>query len=223
VTNEKVRFPWRSISAILAVFGVLIIAFHLWIPLKLKYFYWRLYSDDNKICVAAVDGLKEMGKKGRQVLVIACGSEDAVEFLLENWDNVNKEKYHDITPLYTAARKDYVFVARLLIAKGYLVDATDYCNRSLLYKAVSLNNYNVVEILIKNGADVNAKDNTGSTPLHCAAMNGWDGNINLLLLGGANINAKDDQGKTPLDVTRVKSTIKLLRARGGKSGKELGR
>lgn len=70
-------------------------------------------------------------------------------------------------PLFNAAqyRPD---LARVLIANGADVNATDKFGQTPLHAAVGSGRIDLVELLISRGAAINAKDGNGETPLQRA-------------------------------------------------------
>ena len=105
------------------------------------------------------------------------------------------------TPLYTAALKDSLEVAKFLIDHGADVNARGLDGTSVLHAAAYGAAVRAAALLIDKGADVNAIDLKGRTPLHMAAASPFRHDaqiIEFLLAHGAKINAKDGEGDTPL-------------------------
>ncbi len=100
------------------------------------------------------------------------------------------------TPLHYAARDDRGDIARLLIARGAKVDATNRLGVTPLHKATR--SASVAGVLLDRGANVNATDKHGRTPLHWASADPKSTTRSLLLRRGASVNATDHRGRTPL-------------------------
>ena len=134
-----------------------------------------------------------------------------------------------VTPLVAAARfSKNPEVVTLLIKAGADVNTKSEDGVTALYMAAFGNeNPEVLTVLIEAGADVNAKDNNGETPLHAAAASFYENLkiLTLLIQAGADVNAKDNNGETPLDLAEAAvykpKNAEILRAAGGKSGKDL--
>lgn len=108
------------------------------------------------------------------------------------------EAPNDDTPLHLAAMEGHRELARLLIAKGFDVNARGNGEGTPLHRAATLGHTSVVQLLLEKGADVNAKTGLGSTAFDYAALNGHLAVIRLLLqTKQVNINAFND-GSTPL-------------------------
>jgi len=65
-------------------------------------------------------------------------------------------------------------------------------------------------------------DADGITPLHLAARDNHTVEVLQYLIERCDdVNVKDGEGRTPLDVAGTETYKEMLRAAGGKSGKEL--
>ncbi|HXC52583.1 MAG TPA: ankyrin repeat domain-containing protein [Candidatus Limnocylindrales bacterium] len=100
--------------------------------------------------------------------------------------------------LRIAATASNPAIARLLIAAGAKVNATDNARETPLHTAATRGRMNVAQVLLAAGADVNARDEYGLTPLHSAAAWGHVELARVLLSAGANANATDARQQTPL-------------------------
>jgi ankyrin repeat protein len=216
MNSEKVVFPWRSILAILAVFGLLFVAYGLWTPFKIKYYAYRLDSKDDRACVEAVDALIATGKKGKAALERALGSEEALDLLLENWEDLEKKRAkwehlrgpntsppygNDFYPLHTAIEKGYTKTALLFIAKGTPVDSTEPYSYFTNDGPVSfVKSYNLLSPLgmaafrgqievVRTLIRKGAKVNPvyAASPLRLAAMKGHWEIVDFLLANGADM------------------------------------
>jgi ankyrin repeat protein len=134
-----------------------------------------------------------------------------------------------INDLYDAVKSGNIEKVKTLLAGNPdLVTAKKDDGTTPLHWAANNGKKKIVEMLLEHGADVNAKDNAGYTPLHLAL---WNGSLNagikemveVLLAHGADVNAKADDGKTPLDwaMSNHHDIVEILRAHGGKSGKDI--
>jgi len=92
-------------------------------------------------------------------------------------------------------------IARLLIANGAKVEATDASGETPLHYAAARRTTQMAELLLRHGADVNAIDALGQSPLHYTAI--WGGeiaNAKLLIAEGADPNKVDKDGNTALSL-----------------------
>jgi ankyrin repeat protein len=107
------------------------------------------------------------------------------------------------TPLLVAARDGHTEIARLLLAAGADVNATEPTFGAVpLHKAV-YNGHVDLTVLIANwpGADVDYQGATnGYTPLHDALWHGYEDCARALLAAGATSDRRGHDGRTPLDL-----------------------
>ena len=97
-----------------------------------------------------------------------------VRQLLDSGANANVEDYAAHTPLYHAAQKGHLEIARLLIEDGADIDHES--GDSPLLWACYYGHTDMVKLLVENGADVNAKRlSDNSTPLRSASIWGKEG------------------------------------------------
>ena len=102
-------------------------------------------------------------------------------------------------PLYVAAERNHLELAKLLISSGADVNAKSGWGRVPLYVAAERNHLEVAQLLISSGADVNAKDSiNGYTPLHMTAWGKSLAVAQLLISSGADVNLRDKRGWEPL-------------------------
>ena len=175
---------------------------------------------------------------------------DVLKCLIKNKADVNIKADYGLTPLHYALSDScaYLKVVKYLIEKGADVNAEDDAFETPLHHATQGDcNIGVIKCLLTNGAKVNAKTNWEETPLHFAAENSSNVNVlKLLIAHGADVNAKakikwvpiddssmiycmnmegiinnDVASMTPLDFANTEGKKVILRAAGGKSGKEL--
>jgi len=105
------------------------------------------------------------------------------------------------TPLYVAAEKGQLEIAKLLIAKG--ADA----------KALTPNgeSTSLMTALIEAGAEINLANRDGETPLHWAATTGTFLAVKALADAGADLNVQDvSAGNTPLHAAVSHDDIVLI-------------
>lgn len=145
--------------------------------------------------------------------------------------NINADKV-GVTPLMSAAAKNYIDIANFLIDRGANINARDLSGETALMYASRAGHFEMARILIRHGEDVNARDSFGETALmfscshlalikllidHGADVNALDDNgetalmhcaysspysVNLLIIEGASVNVKDNYGMTALDIAR---------------------
>ena len=119
--------------------------------------------------------------------------------LIENDSDVNQKNKDGQTSLHLAARSGHKEVARLLIAKGAIVNEEDQKNSfTPLHYASRFGHIEVAKLLIAEGSRINARDDHGFIPLHWAALCNQKQLVELLLAKGAQVNAKDKVDRTPL-------------------------
>ena len=122
-----------------------------------------------------------------------------VRSILDSGFNVNQARNSNgETPLHAACSKGHAEIARLLIAHGTDVNATDVNGRTPLYVACKGNHLGCARVLIANGAKVDASDCYSQTPLHLVCRNNLGPFAKLLVAHGADVNAADCNGQTPL-------------------------
>ncbi|MBL8227126.1 MAG: ankyrin repeat domain-containing protein [Bryobacterales bacterium] len=110
---------------------------------------------------------------GATPLMWSAGQPPKVRYLLDQGASVKTKARSGRTPLLIAASYDgSIEIARLMIAKGADVNATERTGATVLQAAAYANNIDVVRLLIEKGARANTKDGAGFTPLSMAASNG---------------------------------------------------
>ncbi|WP_294429470.1 ankyrin repeat domain-containing protein [uncultured Treponema sp.] len=104
------------------------------------------------------------------------------------------------TPLHEAVRYGRVDIARLLLAKGAKVNATDSIGKTPILLIIPVEAQDkIYPLLLKYKASVTQKDMYGDTVLHVATMaNAPVNTLSLLVGNGALINERNKQGATPL-------------------------
>jgi hypothetical protein len=189
--KEKVKFPWLWIFAILICLGLPVVCLLLWTPLKLNYLKSRLYSNDKKARIYAVEHLVDMGERGKAMLVGFCGLENEAGFIVSTWKGLNKEPEGSVRddPIYNAVDLNYPTAVQLLLDNGSQVEG-DWFRKKPLYNAAGLGHLEVVKILVKNGADIEARDGyRRHTPLMIAVRYGHIDVVTYLIAHGADVNA----------------------------------
>lgn len=127
------------------------------------------------------------------------------EMIRNSPDLINAPRLEDGTPLFQAAMKGQLQVARFLLEHGAKVNAnagsqTKAWDRwTPLIAAANGGHRAMVELLLNRGADVDAKG-PDSAPLHFAAKNGFGGVAEVLLARKANVNLAGKDDSTPLHV-----------------------
>jgi ankyrin repeat protein len=129
--------------------------------------------------------LVAVNSQGKNALHLAsnCGNEKVLRHLL-NQNNLSifaRDKCCGHTPLHHAAAKGWVDIAKLLIASGADVNATDFNKSTPLTIAAQLSSKKMCEYLVLSGATLDAKDATGDNALHCAATGGKYENVLYLI------------------------------------------
>ena len=110
------------------------------------------------------------------------------------------------TPLMSACRGGYLFVAEFLIYRGADVTTKIRGDISVVYAAISNGvcgigdgmKLEIVKLLVASGADINTRCFCGSTPLHAAIRIDNIHVVGFLVREGADINTMSRDGTTPL-------------------------
>ncbi|TET35634.1 MAG: hypothetical protein E3J72_10830 [Planctomycetota bacterium] len=205
--------------------------------------YWAIRNDYRsaaRLLISSGADVNENG--GRQftllMLAILCKNKEIVRELIENGAYVNaKDSVHDYSPLHLAAKNGLGNIVNILIKRGADVNAKGRRGYQPLHCAMIKGHTDIARHLVKEGADVNVHDNWGRTPLHFAALLGHMESAKLLIEKGADVNARNkgkmpikdvgipDDGTnicgTPLEFATNINMKSLLRAHGGKTGKEI--
>jgi len=95
------------------------------------------------------------------------------------------------TPLYVAAEKGQVEMAKLLIARGADAKVRTPNGEGVLHAAAMIESTALMTALIEAGADKNLANNDGETPLHWAAMTGTFLAVKALADAGADLDVQD--------------------------------
>lgn len=111
---------------------------------------------------------------------------------------VNQYSSKRKSPLYYAAKKGSLDIAKLLIDKNASINTPDEEERTPLYWASQNGFDGIVEYLIISGANVNQCNKKGKSPLYCASKRGRLNIVKLLLNKGADINKSTLNNKSSL-------------------------
>ena len=169
--------------------------------------------DRAKISIDATDG---MGLTALHVATIT-SQVDAAQLLLTRGASPHKRaaEFQNGTALHAAAHEGNVKMARVLLAAGAPVGATDDDGGSALHTAVTAGDAAVTRLLLDAGAPVDLANGKGSTAIHLASQFGNDELIRVLVAGGADVNALaigSGAGRTALHVAAFGGKIGAVRA-----------
>lgn len=149
------------------------------------------------------------GKSGAPILVSQAydGSEEIVNFLLDNGANINSVDKDGFTPLHEACLSNNLDMVKLLLNRGANPNVKSKSGSTPIFKcwfSSGDKNIPIYKELLKYGVDVNSKNNDGETLLHFYCLRPHLKNmkvIKFLLDNGADSNIKDNDGKSPYDTT----------------------
>lgn len=126
-----------------------------------------------KLLVDAGAQVNASNSFGATALMWCAGDIEKVRYLLDKGASVTAKAKTGRTPLFIAAMYDgSVQIARLMIAKGADVRATEQSGASIVAAAAGANNLELVRLLLEKGADPNVKDGAGFTALSQATGSG---------------------------------------------------
>src|SRR5262249_381760 len=115
------------------------------------------------------------------------------------------------TPLYVAAEKGEIEMARLLIAKGADAKALTPNGETVLHAASMIESAALMNDLVRAGPDVNAANHDPETAGQWAAMAGPVLGVKALADAGAALNVQDGRaGNTPLHAAVAHDDIVLI-------------
>ncbi|KAM5375408.1 hypothetical protein ACJZ2D_005969 [Fusarium nematophilum] len=141
------------------------------------------------------------------------GRLSAVELLLRTQPScVNATAHEGISPLWLAARGNFVDVAWVLVRAGADLNARcgDQQNTPLI-EAVVRGNYDMVRFLIQEAnVDPDQGNKQGLTPLCVACYKGSIDVTKALIKGGADVNQATRSLRTPLHMACVNRNTKVL-------------
>lgn len=127
------------------------------------------------ICIFIAYGFFSWLKKKRKPLTVdeelfyAVDDNDLqrVQKLVAGGSDVNTKVLNRQAPLYVAAQRGYVHIAKVLISNGAKLDIKNSYGGTPLHEAVLRGHKEMVELLLSAGADIYAKNKYGATPLDC--------------------------------------------------------
>ncbi|XWN35446.1 MAG: ankyrin repeat domain-containing protein [Roseivirga sp.] len=190
--------------------------------------------EDERPFSNTANATSEQALKNQMLIEAVCaGDQEQVEQALKNGANVNCQmgsgKRSNPSPLHVAAESGNIAIAELLLGASAEIEATERAYQfTPLLCAADKAHFEMLCLLINRGANGRVRDWLGRTPLHFAAR-GEDKTeerikiIEKLLEQGADVNAwsQDSDFRTPLDGASQEVIQQLLRARGGRLGKEI--
>ncbi|NXN10796.1 ANR27 protein, partial [Indicator maculatus] len=107
------------------------------------------------------------------------------------------------TPLHVAALCGQTSLVDLLVAKGAIVNATDYHGSTPLHLACQKGYQNVTLLLLHYKASSDVQDNNGNTPLHLACSYGHEDCVKALVyydVHSCRLGIGNEKGDTPLHI-----------------------
>ncbi|MHC4661164.1 MAG: ankyrin repeat domain-containing protein [Planctomycetota bacterium] len=210
----KFSLPLKLAVFVVILFTLVITACVLWAPIKIRYYAAKLKSDNPKERVKGIDGLLEMGRKGRVAIVNNFpDGKEAGSMLVENWNDMYEMgvyssrggigslgvtvRYFDTPggPFHVAAREGWIEVMKILIERGIEIDTPVLALGRVTYG---------------NGFETEEHEND-DTALHIAAEEGHLEIIRLLIENGADINPEDQYGFTPLHNAVARQHVRIAR------------
>jgi Ankyrin repeats (3 copies)/Ankyrin repeat len=101
------------------------------------------------------------------------GSNEIIEYLLQNGAIINSKNHNGLTPIHVAAYCGQNVIINTLIEQGAEVNAKARDNITPLHAAAIMGHLDTVELLINRGAEVHVKSSKdGSTPQDFAVRGG---------------------------------------------------
>ncbi|OXB84009.1 UNVERIFIED_CONTAM: hypothetical protein H355_015520 [Colinus virginianus] len=107
------------------------------------------------------------------------------------------------TPLHIAAICGQASLVDLLVAKGAIVNATDYHGSTPLHLACQKGYQNVTLLLLHYKASTDVQDNNGNTPLHLACTYGHEDCVKALVyydVHSCRLDIGNEKGDSPLHI-----------------------
>mmetsp|Transcript_63915 Transcript_63915/g.176523 ORF Transcript_63915/g.176523 Transcript_63915/m.176523 type:complete len:256 (-) Transcript_63915:253-1020(-) len=124
---------------------------------------------------------------------------EIIKILIAEGADVNKQDFHEYTPLHYASMLGWVDAVRLLIEKGAAIDAINFQGQNALMVAAEFNNANVVEVLLEETEiALEARNVDGETALCIAIHRGHVELVRMLCEFGADTNTQSFRKLTPL-------------------------
>ena len=119
--------------------------------------------------------------------------------------------------LFTAADRNCVDLATVLLDRGVSVDARDRLGVRPLSRAARSGHLEMVDLLLQRGAPIDARDLAGATALYVAAERGQTAVVQRLIDKGADADLKGRSGTSPLAAAAFagrNQVVKMLLAHG---------
>ena len=178
-----------------------------------------------KLLVEAKADLAAKDKKGRTALDLATGeAKREMANYLRVVGVMSKSDEAAAKSIFVAAEIGALETIKKLLEAGVDVNSLNKQKQTALHFAASAGQLDAAAVLLEAKADVAVADKYQKTALHYSTRNGHNATTALLIEKGSVVNAKDGKNKTPLDYAIAKKrteVIELLRAKGGKTTKEL--
>lgn len=180
----------------------------------------------SKICLLLIASLlfigTNMGQDEKFLTAAAKGDVGKVSSFLKRGVDVNTRNNLKWTALSYASKYGHLEVVKLLVEKGANINYKNNTGFTPTLIAFLNNKESVFKYLIDKGADVNITDMVGMSVLAYASKEGKLNAVKYLIEDGkADVNIKNSCGRTPTDISTNDTLTKYLRAKGGKTGKEL--
>ena len=166
------------------------------------------------------------------LLCVKRGDIASAKLLIENGGDVDARNKDGLAALYYARKGKQKELEGVLIRGGakehsawIFVDGRTIFEATRDPKTTPGQLSLLIAAIRKAGADVNAKGKGGNTPLHRAADKNENPEVlTVLIKAGADVKANVRDGGTPLHLAKYydkPKNIEVLRAAGGKRGKDL--
>jgi len=120
------------------------------------------------------------------------------ELLIRRGADVNASHWNILSPFAVTYRNWKLQTAKLMLAKGARLDATDIMGRIPLFGAISASKSDIVDLLLSLGANASHEDRRGCAGLHYAARIRDSDLVEKFLKLGADVNKVDCNGWSPL-------------------------
>lgn len=130
-------------------------------------------------------------------LAILQGSEDLVQFFVQNGAWVNIPDIDEQTPLHMATATGNVQLVELLLDRGAYINSVDDFGESCLHYAVRDHQMEIAKVLLDRRISQIANED-GEFPFDLAFSLGDEEMVKLLLQYGSSLNRRTAEGETPL-------------------------